>query len=231
MASRPVTVVASPFKGGKQDGDFQWMLKQPENDDALFIIAENYLDSVRDDASAGGGTACLRMLTPDRVADGVVPRAVGIPTGWSLQTRGFSQLDSLYVKTIIDLSLDRVAIVLSQHPQIKRLIYSSDAADPLLVGVGIFSDTLCPNVRKYISDQIQTLPARQQNKRTLAQVRRAELRMLPFALLADADNTPASSSSRAAFTSAVGTLGIRGGRALRQQSLVTGAKRPFGMLS
>lgn len=228
MASRPVTVVATTFKGRKKDGDFKWMVKQPENDDALFIIAENYLDSVRDDASEGGGTACLRMLTPDRVADGVVPRAVGIPTGWSLQTRGFSQLDSLYVKTIIDLSLDRASIVLSQHPQIKRLIYSSDAADPLLVGVGIFGDTLCPNVRKYISDQIQKLPARQQNKRTLDQVRRAELRMLPFALLADADNTPAS---RAASSSAVGTLGIRGGRALRQQSLVTGAKRPFGMLS
>ena len=59
--------------------------------------------------------------------------------------------------------------------------------------VGIFSDTLCPKVRKYISDQINALPARQQTKKDLSAVRRAELRMLPFALLADADNTPTSS--------------------------------------
>lgn len=227
MACRSVTVLGSPFKGKKQPGDFQWMVKQPEYDDAIFIIAENVIDSLRDDASAGGGTACLRMLTPDRVASGVVPRAVGIPTGWSLQTRGFSHLDSLYVKTIIDLSLDRICIVMNQHPQIKRLIFSSDAADPLLIGVGIFGDTLSPKVRKYISDQIQSLPGRQQNKTTLAQVRRAELRMLPFALLVDADNTPPSAR---ASSSSSGSFGIRGGRTLRQQSLVTGAKRPFGSL-
>ena len=57
-----------------------------------------------------------------------------------------------YIKTVIDLSLDRIAVVLDQHPQFKRLIYSCDEKAPNLLGVKIFKDTLHPKVQEYISE-------------------------------------------------------------------------------
>ena len=112
----------APDSAGKdKDGDFKLIVKQKQYNDALFLIAENFLDSLLDDSMAGGGTAVLRMTCPQRVVAGYTPRAVGVPTGWSLTASGFPHMDN-YIKTVIDLSLDRIALVLDQYPQFKRLI-------------------------------------------------------------------------------------------------------------
>ena len=124
-----------------------------------FLIAENFLDSLLDDSVAGGGTAVLRMRCPQRVAEGSTPRAVGVPTGWSLTASGFPHMDN-YIKTVIDLSLDRIAIVLDQHPQFKRLIYSCDEKAPNLLGVKIFKDTLHPKGQEGSSEQIHGIATR-----------------------------------------------------------------------
>ena len=123
---RQVAVVGKLYAGKDKDGDFKWMIKQKEYNDTLFLIAENVLDSLLDDSVAGGGTAVLRMKCPQRVAQDETPRAVGVPTGWSLTASGFPLMDN-YIKTVIDLSLDRIALVFYKYSQFKRLIYSFDA--------------------------------------------------------------------------------------------------------
>ena len=110
---RQLAVVGKVYAGKDKDGDFKWMVKQKEYNDTLFLIAENFLDSLLDDSVAGGGTAVLRMRCPQRVVAGNTPRAVGVPTGWSLTASGFPHMDN-YIKTVIDLSLDRIALVMDQ---------------------------------------------------------------------------------------------------------------------
>ena len=128
---------------------------------------------------AGGGTAVLRVRCPQRIAADETPRAVGVPTGWSLTASGFPHMDN-YIKTVIDLSLDRIALVLDQHPQFTRLIYSCDDKAPHLLGVKIFQDTLNPKVREYISDQIQNIATREPSAQsnTLKKTLKAEHRLL-----------------------------------------------------
>ena len=84
-----------------------------------------------------------------------------------------------YIKTVIDLSLDRIALALDQYPQFKRLIYSCDAKAPHLLGVKIFEDTLNPKVRECISDQIHDIAARVPSPQTntLKKILKAEHRL------------------------------------------------------
>ena len=188
MSARAITVVGQVYSGNRTDGDFAWMVEQTSYDDALFVIAENFLDSLRDDAGLGGGTAVLRYLCPQRVAPGITPRAVGVPTGWSVAAMGFPHMD-LYVKTAIDLSLDRIAVVLHQNPQLKRLIYSCDTKQPELVGVKIFETTLSLDVRVYISRAIHDIGIWKPKRTSLESIRKQELKLLPFSLLVTESNS------------------------------------------
>ena len=225
---RQVAVVGKLYAGKDKDGDFKWMIKQKEYNDTLFLIAENFLDSLLDDSVAGGGTAVLRMRCPQRIVAGSTPRAVGVPTGWSLTSSGFRDMDN-YVKTVIDLSLDRIAIVLDQHPQFKRLIYSCDEKAPNLLGVKIFKETLNPTVQEYISEQIHDIgtrvPSAQTN--TLKKILKAEHRLLRVCLLVTLNEENSRKEKR--VPSAGASSG--GGRPpMRQPTLMTGSKRPFGSL-
>ena len=220
---REVAVVGKIYAGKDRDGDFKWMVKQKQYSDALFLIAENFLDSLLEDAGAGGGTAVLRPKCPQRVAKGDTPRAVGVPTGWSLTASGFPQMDN-YVKTVIDVSLDRIALVLDQHPQFKRLIYSCDAKAPNLLGVKIFEDTLNPSVREYISEQIHDIANREPSPQTntLKKILKVEHKLLRVCLLITLNEEKARKEKRAPAA--------RSGSRLMQPSLQTGSKRPFGSL-
>ena len=122
MAQRALTVVGKVFAGKNKDGDFKWMVRQKQYANSLFVITENYLDSVRDDYDEGAGTAVLRPLCPQRVQPGTVPRAVGVPTGWSVAAMGFPNMDTVFTKTAIDLSLDRIAVILDEYPQFSQLV-------------------------------------------------------------------------------------------------------------
>ena len=145
---RNVTVEGRPFSFRGREGDFEWMVKQPAYADTLFAISENFIDSVRDDAEEGGGTAILRLKTPTHCTP---PRAVGYTAGWSVDAGGFGAMDALYVKRAIDLSLERFAIILDLYPQYTRVIYSCAPTNPAQIGAGIFKATLCPAVVEYIS--------------------------------------------------------------------------------
>eukprot|EP00966_Prymnesium_polylepis_P020545 472628-Prymnesium_polylepis.2 len=232
MACRKVTVVSTLFKGKNKDGDFKWMVKQPENSDALFVIAENFLDSMRDDWDEGAGTAVLRPLCPQRVKPGQTPRAVGVPTGWSVAAMGFPFMDSVFIKTAIDLSLDRIALVLDQHPQYTRLVYSADADSPRLIGVKIFESTLSDEVRTYISDGLHNIANRVPQKSTLKSIRKQELKLLPHTLLASESINGKASRKRGredeGASSSKRPAAARGPPASsRQTTLFTSHTRPF----
>ena len=185
-----VIVESSVFVKAKAPGDFLWMVKRPEYADALFIIGENFLDSMRTKATAGGGTARLRpytyqlMSAADRLA-GKPPRAAGVPTGFSINTEGFPYLDDHYIKRAIDLSLERIVLILDTYPGIKRVIFSSDPNNSSLIGTNIFKSTLSPIVIEYISKAIHNLPQRSPSTYTFLQIREMECKLVPFALKED----------------------------------------------
>lgn len=58
----PVSICPVLFVRKKACGDFAWMVKQPEYDDTLFVVMENYLDSVADQCFAGAGTLLCYVL-------------------------------------------------------------------------------------------------------------------------------------------------------------------------
>lgn len=218
---RDVTVVSTLYTNKGQHGDFKWMVQQKKYDDAIFLVAENFLDSMRNDVKNGGGTAAVRMHCIQRLPPDAIPRAAGVPTGWSLPAEGFPSLDN-YVKMVIDLSLDRIAIIFDKFPQFKRLIYSCDAKDPSLIGVNIFEDTLDLAVRQYISTEIHAIASREPQT-TLKKIRRSELRLLRVALLITLDEERNRHPRRLATAAS-------SSRELRQQTLITGSKRPFGQI-
>ena len=131
------TIVVQPvLYTGKSgvDGDYLWMVKQAQYQNTLFIIMENFLDSISDDQPKGSGTACLRRFTlkamsASDIQAGKIPRAAGFPSGWSVNTGGFRVLDKKS-QLAIDLSFERILGILHKHPSIDRVVYSCDDDDP-----------------------------------------------------------------------------------------------------
>jgi hypothetical protein len=150
-----VTVLGVLFKGRKQDGDFQFMVEQPEHANSVFVICENYMDMLYANEN-GGGTAALRTKTWPIAKE---PRAVGIPTGWSQETGGFRSLIPI-VRTLIDLAVDRVVAHIIKYPNVNKVIYSADGTNDNKLGVGIFKKTLSATVCNYMSAAIRDIPQR-----------------------------------------------------------------------
>jgi hypothetical protein len=183
---RSLNVTGVVFSKRQQCGDFKWMVKQPQYQNAIFVIMENFLDMMEDVPKAGGGTACLRIFTLKAVGDESKVRACGIPTGWSTETQGFPELTTYYSKFAIDLAMERLIILIRNNPHIDTVIYSCDDTNQDLVGTNIFKDTLSPNVVEYISKLLHNLPSRinRPTKWTYDKIEHYELgKLYPHALL------------------------------------------------
>ena len=168
------------------EGDFQWMIKQPQYNNTLFIFMENFVDAMRQDSEAGGGTACLRPYSLYHQPDSSYKLcAAGVPTGWSHETHGFSIMDA-DVKQAIDLAFERIVILLYGRLQhVTEVIFSADSNAPNMIGTGIFKKTIGHDVVHYISQRLKGLPSEVYSSRTLQVVRLQELALLRTALLAD----------------------------------------------
>ena len=153
MTTTPVVVEGVCFTKRNCNGDFKWMLKQPEYADAVFIITENLIDMLFSSEN-GGGTAALRKNTWPTSSS---PRAVGIPTGWSQDSGGFRALDNT-VKKIISCAKMRILSHLYEYPNVKKIIYSAEPSNTQLIGSGIFKETLDDDVIQHISDAIHDIP-------------------------------------------------------------------------
>jgi hypothetical protein len=152
------SLVPSAYIGPGQDGDYEWMIKQPSYAACLFVMSENFLDSMRPAGKArpGAGTACLRLHALPHTER---PRAAGVPTGWSIAARGFpNPLANEMVKSAIDCALSRIAGLLVSNSY-NAVIYSCDHKDRNLLGAGIFSKTIDPMVLRYISDGLDRITA------------------------------------------------------------------------
>lgn len=149
-----VEVIGSVFTAPGCEGDFSWMIEQPDYADALFVFNDNEEQFLlhRDDPSnpagcaAGGGNAVIR---PWRCAD--PPRAVGVPTG-TLVDGGYRALDDR-VRSLVDDAVNQ-ARGLAQAHGFRRLFYSSAGGDGAL-GTGIFE--VDEQVKRYIMRRLREL--------------------------------------------------------------------------
>lgn len=171
-------LVPSAYIGPGQDGDYEWMIKQPSYAACLFVMSENFLDSMRPPGKArpGAGTACLRLHALPHTER---PRAVGVPTGWSRAARGFpSPSSNELVKRAIDCALSRVAFLLVTY-SFDTVIYSCDHKDRNLLGADIFRNTIDPMVLRYISEGLLRITADPHTfVRDMAKIKKQEVEVL-----------------------------------------------------
>jgi hypothetical protein len=176
---RPVKVYGVLFSGLNKIGDFAWMVKKQKYNNTLFVIMENFLDAISDDKSAGGGTAILRPLTKVNDTDTVPPRAVGIPTGWSMESGGFSHV-GIESKRAIDLSVERINSIISKFDSIAEIVFSCDSKTPDMVGTNIFRNTIGSDVIAYITAQLMTFSTGnvRATKMSMSSIRKLEIKEL-----------------------------------------------------
>ena len=132
-------------------GDFKWMAKRDEFNHVLFLFNENFVDSQNPDAPSGAGSAVIRPLT-HRVQEW--PRAAGVPTGWSVSSGGYDELNK-FVRLAIDNSIERTKRILHDDPSLTEVMFSCDASSPNVIGSRIFR--IDDEVVQYISDKLQEL--------------------------------------------------------------------------
>ena len=101
-----VTVLKSRFEGAGREGDFSWMIRQPQHERTLFVFNDNeeefyaHFDGTEHVCGAGGGNAVIR---PWQCGD--EPRAAGVPTGCYApgpHHLGYSTLDSHVRRVVAD---------------------------------------------------------------------------------------------------------------------------------
>jgi hypothetical protein len=146
-------LTGSKFKGGGKAGDFGWMIRQPDYDDALFIFNDNEAEfRAHQDhgmgsgrCHAGGGNAGIRPFQCQ-----VPQRAAGIPTGADGQ--GYQRLDD-HVRGVIDDALLAIRDLVATG-RYGRIIYSAENAAGDL-GTGIFQ--VSDDVKRYIVEGLRKL--------------------------------------------------------------------------
>ena len=140
-----IRIRKSVFQGGGCDGDFGWMIKQPEFARSLFIFNDNetqfedFHHGRLGGLSAGGGNAIIRSY------QGTKPqRAAGIPTG---DHGGYSELSPQVIQTI-DRAIQYIRALL-QSGDCDEVIFSYDSNNNTL-GTVIFKPHA--SVKKHIYD-------------------------------------------------------------------------------
>jgi len=146
-------VIGSIFQGGGREGDFGWMIRQPECADALFLFNDNEEQFLAHRQHPDGGPGCDRgggnaVIRPFQCEN--PPRAIGIPTG--SRGSGYPSLTA-HVKKTIDDALAAIQGLLATG-RYRRVFYSAanSAGD---LGTGIFD--VGDDVKRYITDGIKKL--------------------------------------------------------------------------
>lgn len=141
-----------------EEGDFSWMLKQPQYKKSLFIFNDNVsqsqaflkqwqagaVDQSSSACSPGAGNGAIRPAQCESP-----PRAIGIPTG-----PGFASLAD--GKQDIDKALSAVGTLLATG-NYDQAIYSASKHDPNILGSGTFD--VPDDVLKYIPSELKKVVA------------------------------------------------------------------------
>ena len=130
-------LVPTVFTRRGRDGDFNWMIKQPQFKNHFFIYNDNEEAMLSQSSRAGGGNAIIR---PYRAAS--PPKAWGIPTG--SKGKGYSTLDDT-IRQHIDTAVNRIVSLCREHGY-THVHYSAKEDGSL--GTAIFTPD--PSVTAYI---------------------------------------------------------------------------------
>lgn len=141
-----MSVIGTVFTRQNQYGDFNWMIKQEEYDDSLFIYSDNIECFLSLSRKAGAGNAIIR---PYRFAPDGYPRSSPIVTG-SLANGGFSKLND-EAKNLIDQGINEIKDKIRKY-KYKRVFYSAESPNGIL-GQRLF--VIDDNVKKYITNQLR----------------------------------------------------------------------------
>ena len=153
-----VDVLRSRFTGTGQDGDFTWMITQPEYARTLFIFNDNeeefyaHLRGGQHTCSPGGGNAAIR---PWQCRD--EPHAAGVPTGSYTagpHYMGYSSLDD-HVRAAVADAISQIDTLLTTG-NFDTLAFSWD--DETKLGGRIF--TTSQDVRDHIVAELLAAAAR-----------------------------------------------------------------------
>ncbi len=145
-----IRIRKSVFQSDGCDGDFGWMIKQPEFARSLFIFNDNetqfedFHQGRPSGLSAGGGNAIIRPYQ-----DSKPQRAAGVPTG---DHGGYSELSPQVMQTI-DRAIQYIRVLL-QSGDYDEVVFSYDSKNDTL-GTGIFKPHA--SVKKYIYDGLMKL--------------------------------------------------------------------------
>lgn len=153
-----IKVIRSVFTGPGRDGDFTWMIEQPEHGRTLFVFNDNeqeFLTHLRGGAhrcAAGGGNAAIRpyQCLPS-------PRAAGVPTGSyekGPHHLGYSTLDD-HARLMIGRAVDHLEELL-RSGRFDAVAFSWDPTTKL--GGRIFDTAQV--VRDHIVEELSAVAAR-----------------------------------------------------------------------
>jgi hypothetical protein len=145
-----VTVKGIAYSSRDRHTDFSYMIRCNMYKDCLFLYNDNFED--RNRRHAGGGSAKIRPFAFDNPC-----RAIGISTGWSIQSGGFQILDE-NVKQAIWCCFEHINLTLMLNPNIRQVFFSCDSNDSDKLGFNLFSPCLC--VANYINRKIHEIPKR-----------------------------------------------------------------------
>jgi hypothetical protein len=135
-------LIPSIYTSRGKVGDFEYMIEQPDYNDALFIFNDDELMFLTQSLSRGGGNAVIR---PYKGAN--PPKSAGIPTGTG--RGGYQELTS-DVMDIIDSSLSVISKLIHTG-KYKRVFYSAEDSSGRL-GTSIFH--VSEDVKKYIIQEL-----------------------------------------------------------------------------
>ena len=141
-----VKVIGSIYTGNNTVGDFNWMIKQSDYTNCLFIFNDNIECHLTN--KKGSGNAIIRQF--NRFSSLAKPMSSGIPTG-TLKYGGFTKLDE-EVKTIIDGSITEIKELIEKY-NFDTVYFSQDSSGKL--GTSIFK--VNQDVIDYITEQIYKL--------------------------------------------------------------------------
>ncbi len=147
MSNSKIELIPTQYTGRNKYGDYDYMIKQPNYDDSLFIFNDNEEAYLTKYKIKGGGNAIIR---PYRYSN--PPRAAGIPTGTrKSRDQGYKVLDAK-TKNVIDAAIKDIKTLLDTG-KYKRVFYSAGKDGGL--GTAIF--VVCEDVKVYIVDELRKL--------------------------------------------------------------------------
>lgn len=142
-----VKIIKTIYEGRNEYGDFNFMIKQEEYDNALFIFNDNIEDHFN--CVKGGGNAIIRKY--NRYSKLEKPKSAGIPTG-SLENGGFDKLNEV-TKFIVLTAIQEIKDLIVKY-KYDTVIYAIDKKTGKL-GTSIFD--VDDNVIDFIDEQINLL--------------------------------------------------------------------------